>query len=67
MFNIQCDVWGGGTGHRTTILKDCGEIVVFETLKEAEAEATRLTNFMNGGYGSASFDYKAIPAQGSEQ
>ena len=61
MFNINCEVWGGVTGHRSSVLKDCGIVVEFETLKEAEAEAERLTKAMNGGYGSASFDYKAIP------
>ena len=67
MFNIQCDVWGGVTGHRTDVLKDCGKIVTFYTLQEAQDEAARLTIQMNGGYGSASFEYKAIPAQGAEQ
>ncbi len=62
MFNIQCDVWGGVTGHRTSLLIDCGKTVVFDTLEEAKAEATRLTAYMNGGYGSASFKYEAIPA-----
>ncbi len=67
MFNIQCDVWGGVTGHRTSLLKDCGVVLTFGTLEAAEEEAARRTKFMNGGYGSASFDYKAIPAQGAEQ
>ncbi len=62
MFNINCEVWGGVTGHRSSVYKDCGKVVEFETLKEAEAEAERLTRDMNGGYASASFRYTAIPA-----
>lgn len=62
MFNIQCEVWGGATGYRTDILKEDGLIVTFGTLEAAEEEAARRTIFMNGGYGSASFKYTAIPA-----
>ena len=62
MYNIQCDVWGGVTGHRTSLLVAEGKIVTFDTLEGAEKEAARLTAYMNGGYGSASFKYVAIPS-----
>ncbi len=62
MFNINCEVWGGVTGHRSSVLKDCGLVVEFHTLEEAETEAERLTKAMNGGYATASFRYTAIPA-----
>jgi len=60
MFNVMCQVSGGMTGFRQGLLKDGDDRVIeFETREAAEAEARRLSEKMNSGYGCASFRYWA--------
>ena len=40
-FYIMCEVYGGTTGHRTSILKKDGVMVTFPTREAAEAELPR--------------------------
>lgn len=57
---VECEVYGGATGHRTGLLKQNGQVRTFDTLEEAEAEASRLDKAMNNAYAVATFRYRAV-------
>ncbi len=59
MFVIHCEVWGGVTGHRQSLLKSKNEVVTFDTLEAAEKEARRMGQAANSGFRSCSFSYRA--------
>lgn len=61
---ILCRVWGGITGSREAYLKRNGELAIFASREEAQAEAARLNSKMNGPYAVASFHY-SIEEQGA--
>ena len=46
-WNILCEVWGGVTGARSSLLKNYGYVVEFPTLSSAEARAKALTDAAN--------------------
>lgn len=54
---IRCQVSGGVTGTRSALLKSNGAIVSFASLEEAQTEANRLNEKMNGPYSTAFFSY----------
>jgi hypothetical protein len=56
MFHVMCQVSGGVTGTRRSLLKKMGDIVEFETREEAQAEADRLQSTM-GKNSPATFRY----------
>lgn len=60
MWNIHCEVWGGVTGHRGSLLKFNDEIIRFDTKEAAEAEAMRLNEKVNNPNSKATFLYTAI-------
>lgn len=55
-YHVRCTVSGGVTGHRTALLKDHGEVRVFETREAAEAECQELLR-ANGPNARAQFSY----------
>ncbi len=59
---IHCQVWGGITGHRQSLLKSNGQVKIFDTIQEAQEEALRLNRSMNGPYAKANFLYEVEPA-----
>jgi hypothetical protein len=61
-YNIQCTVSGGVTGFRQALLKKDGEIVVFETREEAQAECDRLLANLSP-YRTAQFSYVPVEAE----
>lgn len=63
MFRVWCEVWGGVTGPRQAYLKSNGEISEFSTREEAEKEAARLNEKMNGSpHRIATFRYSVLDA-----
>jgi hypothetical protein len=58
-YRIFCEVYGGGTGHRSGWLKDTeGNAATFPTLEAAQAEAKRLSDRTNGNpHRTATFKY----------
>ena len=44
MFKVECQVWGGVTGHRRGFLKSDGVEREFATLEDAQKEAAGLMN-----------------------
>jgi len=61
MYNIHCEVWGGATGYRSSLLKHHGTVVSYETLDGAAAAADQLNVQMNKGPGQAKFQYTPCP------
>lgn len=59
MFVIHCEVWGGVTGHRQSLLKHNNVVIKFDTLESAEREANRMNQAANSGFRSCSFSYRA--------
>ena len=62
MIKVLCRVSGGVTGTREAYLKDAqGTERRFDTMQEAEAEATSLTQKMNSNpHRTADFRYRAV-------
>ena len=58
-YRIWC-VCDGTLGRREAVLKCENEIVEFETLEEAQAEAARLTKQMNHKNSTGRFTYTAV-------
>lgn len=59
---ILCTVSGGVTGTRSGYLKSDGETRHFESLDQADDEASRLNREMNGS-NRASFNYIAMTSE----
>lgn len=59
MFVIHCEVWGGVTGHRQSLLKKNNKVVEFETRVAAETEARRMGQAARSGFRSCFFSYRA--------
>lgn len=60
MYIVMCRCSGGVTGTRQAPLKENGNIKWFGSFKEADDEAKRLTQQMNGNpYRTADFKYWA--------
>lgn len=63
MWAVGVSVSGGVTGHRVSRVKRDGEVRLFETREEAQAEADRLAGehqyppFSPSGRPNATFDY----------
>jgi hypothetical protein len=61
MWNIHCEVWGGVTGHRMSLLKDSeGNVAVFDTKESAEDKARELNEYANGPHKTCNFSYTVI-------
>ena len=62
MFNVMCEVSGGITGYRSSLLRNDDGVVVFETRQEAEDKAKELRRSMNTSYTGPRFNYTAVEA-----
>lgn len=56
-YGVWCVVSGGITGHREAWLKANGEVILFDTADDAEAEAHRLTTMSNTRHSTTDFSY----------
>lgn len=64
-FVVCCEVHGGVTGHRTSLLKSNNELRTFATRDEAQSVATTLRNERNNDpYRKATFHYWVEPQRG---
>ena len=59
-YQIQCQVSGGITGFRESMLKENKMVYETESYDEATEKADRIEKKMNSGYGSASFSYTVV-------
>jgi hypothetical protein len=61
-YNISCEVWGGITGHRSSLLKADGQIAEYDDVFLAGAVAVGLNTKMNGPNAKATFRYSVVEA-----
>lgn len=57
-FVVECEVWGGVTGHRKGFLRRNGEVIRFATLEDAQREAAAASERTKASP-TARFSYRA--------
>lgn len=65
-YSITCNVSGGVTGNRTSLLKENGQVKYFNNENEAKEEARKLTEKMNNENSRAHFSYFVTPTRDSK-
>lgn len=62
-FHLEVSVSGGVTGHRVSLLKENGQVKVYDTRAEADAAELEYYKTMNGQHAVASFSARVVPAR----
>lgn len=60
MWAVRCEVWGGVTGHRQSLLRQGDQVLVFRTEKAAQAQADKCKQAVRSAYATAQFWYEPV-------